>query len=110
MKAGVKTHSVHTTIAGRPAKTCPSLQSNHHWTQNMEALAKSEDVRRDANTFILHFLLQRLESQQPGLMQGMIEGILGGPNCDARVLCTGLLSPGKLETKRFESSISQMTR
>ena len=42
-----------------------------------EALAKNEDVRRDANTFVLHMLLQRLESQQPGLLQGMIDGILG---------------------------------
>ncbi len=37
----------------------------------------SGDVRRDAGFFILHMLLQRLEAQQSGLMQGMIDGILG---------------------------------
>ena len=43
----------------------------------MDALAQKEDARRDAGIFILHMLLQRLEQQQPGLMQGMIDGILG---------------------------------
>ncbi|MDM0078671.1 hypothetical protein QTH90_29985 [Variovorax sp. J2P1-59] len=42
----------------------------------MEAHAQNEDARRDAGIFILHMLLQRLEQQQPGLMQGMIDGML----------------------------------
>ena len=43
----------------------------------MDALAQNDDARRDAGILILHMLLQRLEQQQPGLMQGMIDGILG---------------------------------
>ncbi|MDP9899714.1 hypothetical protein [Variovorax ginsengisoli] len=42
----------------------------------MDAPAQTEDARRDAGLFILHMLLQRLEQQQPGLMDGMIDGIL----------------------------------
>jgi hypothetical protein len=42
----------------------------------MDALAHDDDARRDAGIFILHMLLQRLEQQQPGLMEGMIDGIL----------------------------------
>lgn len=42
----------------------------------MDAMAQNGDARRDAGVFILHILLQRLEQQQPGLMQGMIDGIL----------------------------------
>lgn len=42
----------------------------------MEATAQNDDARRDAGIFILHMLLQRLERQQPGLMAGMIDGIL----------------------------------
>ncbi|MGK6306111.1 hypothetical protein [Variovorax sp. DT-64] len=43
----------------------------------MDALAQDDDARTDAGIFILHMLLQRLEQQQPGLMQEMIDGILG---------------------------------
>lgn len=43
----------------------------------MDAPAQTDDARRDAGLFILHMLLQRLEQQQPGLMDGMIDGILG---------------------------------
>jgi hypothetical protein len=44
---------------------------------SMNAPAQTEDARRDAGIFILHMLLQRLEQQQPGLMEGMINGVLG---------------------------------
>lgn len=43
----------------------------------MDAPAQTDDARRDAEIFILHMLLQRLEQQQPGLMDGIIDGILG---------------------------------
>lgn len=42
----------------------------------MDAPAQTDDARRDAGLFVLHMLLQRLEQQQPGLMEGMIGGIL----------------------------------
>jgi len=42
----------------------------------MDASAQTEDARIDAGLLILHMLLQRLEQQQPGLMDGMLDGIL----------------------------------